>query len=210
MIVRGLLWWTKVFFFLHSQAIIGTEDKTQVLCKKRLPYCSNQLGNSECFGSSMPGKIKYVFHIISHSITVISGGQVGRLITTENMKKVLLLYPLYTGGRWGTITWFMERIQWDDTHTQILEQQMAHQLSSATQLCPTLCDPMDCSMPGFPVRHQLLEPTQTHVHRIGDAIQPSHPLLSPSPPTFNLSQHQGLFQWISSLHQVAKVLKFQL
>ena len=70
---------------------------------------------------------------------------------------------------------------------------MAHQLSSATQLCPTLCDPMDCSMPGFPVRHQLLEPTQTHVHRIGDAIQPSHPLLSPSPPTFNLSQHKGFF-----------------
>ena len=57
-----------------------------------------------------------------------------------------------------------------------------------------LCDPMDCSTPGFPVHDQLLEPTQTHVHRIGDAIQPSHPLLSPSPPTFNLSQHQGLFQ----------------
>ena len=77
-----------------------------IIKKKRLPYCSNQLGNSECFGSSVPGKgtkIKYIFHIINHSITVITGGQVGRLITmTENMKKVLLLYPLYTGGRWGT------------------------------------------------------------------------------------------------------------
>ena len=62
---------------------------------------------------------------------------------------------------------------------------------------------MDCSMPGFPVHHQLLEPTQTHVHWIGDAIQPCHPLSSPSPPAFNLSQHQGLFQWVSSLHQVA-------
>ena len=85
-----------------------------------------------------------------------------------------------------------------------------NQVSSVVQSCPTLCDPMDCSMPGFPVHHQLLELTQTHVHRIGDAIQPSHPLLPPSPPAFNLSQHQGLFQWISSLHQVAKVLEFQL
>ena len=68
------------------------------------------------------------------------------------------------------------------------------QFSSVAQLCPTLCDLMDCSMPGFPVHHQLLQPTQTHVHRVGDAIQPSHPLSSPSPPAFNLSQHQGLFQ----------------
>ena len=71
-------------------------------------------------------------------------------------------------------------------------------------------DPMDCSMPGLPVHHQLLEFTQTHVHWLGDAIQPSHPLSSPSPVTFNLSQHQGLFQWVSSSHQVAKVLEFQL
>ena len=69
---------------------------------------------------------------------------------------------------------------------------------------------MDCSMPGLPVHHQLLEFTQTHVHWLGDAIQPSHPLSSPSPPSFNLSQHQCLFKWVSSLHQVAKVLEFQL
>ena len=69
---------------------------------------------------------------------------------------------------------------------------------------------MDCSMPGIPVHHQLLKLTQTHVHRLGDAIQPSHPLSSPSPPAFNPSQHQGLFQWVSSLHQVVKVLEFQL
>ena len=74
--------------------------------------------------------------------------------------------------------------------------------------CVWLCDPMDCSMPSFPVHHQLSEPTQTHVDRISDAVQPSHPLLSPSPPAFNLSQHQGLFQWVGSLHQVAKVLEF--
>ena len=83
-------------------------------------------------------------------------------------------------------------------------------ISSVTQLCPTLCNPMDCSSPGFPIHHQLPELAHTHVHRVGDAIQPPHPLLSPSPPAFNLSQHQGLFQWISSSHQVAKVLEFQL
>ena len=74
------------------------------------------------------------------------------------------------------------------------------QFSSVSQSCPTLCSPMDCSTPGLPVHHQLLELAQTHVHRVGDAIQPSHPLSSPSPPAFNLSQHQGLFQWVSSLH----------
>ena len=80
---------------------------------------------------------------------------------------------------------------------------------SVTQLCPTLCDPMDRSTPDLPVHHQLLEFTQIHVHWVSDAIQPSHPLLTPSP-TFNLSQHQGLLKWVGSLHQMAKVLEFQL
>ena len=84
------------------------------------------------------------------------------------------------------------------------------QFSSVTQSCLTLCDLLNCRMPGFPVHHQLLELTQTHVHRVGDAIQPSHPLSSPLPPALSLSQHQGLFQWVSSSNQVAKVLEFQL
>ena len=84
------------------------------------------------------------------------------------------------------------------------------QFTSVAQSCPTLCDPMNCSTPGLPVHHRLLEPTQTHVHWVGDAIQPSHPLSSPSPPAFNPSQHQDLFKWVSSLHQVARVLEFQL
>ena len=84
------------------------------------------------------------------------------------------------------------------------------QFSSVTQSCPTLCDPMNHSTPGLPVHHQLLEFTQTHVHQVGDAIQPSHPLSPPSPPALNLSQHWSLFQRVSSLHQVAKVLEFQL
>ena len=92
----------------------------------------------------------------------------------------------------------------------ILKKLFSQSVTSVAQSCPTLCDPMDCSTPGFLVHHQLLEFTQTHVHWVGDAIQPSHPLSSPSPPAFNLSQHQGLFQWVSSSHQVAKVLEFQL
>ena len=83
------------------------------------------------------------------------------------------------------------------------------QFISVAQSCQTLCDPMDCSMPGLPVHHQLLELAQTPVHWVGDAIQLSHPLLSPSP-AFNHSQHQGLFQWVSSSHQVANGLEFQL
>ena len=84
------------------------------------------------------------------------------------------------------------------------------QFSSVTQLCLTIWDPMNHSTPGLPVHHQLPESTQTNVHWVSDAIQPSHPLLSPSSPAFNLSQHQGLFKWVSSSHQVAKVLEFQL
>ena len=84
------------------------------------------------------------------------------------------------------------------------------QFSSVAQLCPTLCKPMNRGTPGLPVHNQLLEPIQTHVSRTSDTIQPSHPLSSPSPPALHLSQHQGLSKWISSLHQVAKVLELQL
>jgi len=97
----------------------------------------------------------------------------------------------------------------------LLKQSMAHytsvlvQFNSVTQSCLNLCNPMDCCLPGLPV-HQLPDFSQTHVHWVSDAIQPSCPLSSPSPPAFNLSQHQGLFQWVSSSHQVAKVSQFQL
>ena len=84
------------------------------------------------------------------------------------------------------------------------------QFSSFTQLCPTLCNPMTHSTPGLLVHHQLPDSTQTHVHRVGDAIQPSHPPPSPSPPVPKLSRHQGLFQWVNSSHEVAKGLEFQL
>ena len=84
------------------------------------------------------------------------------------------------------------------------------QFSSVTQLCLILCDPMNFSTPGFHVHHQLPEPSQTHAYWVGNTIQPSHPLSSLFPSALNLFQNQGLFQWVSSSHQVAKVLEFQL
>ena len=98
----------------------------------------------------------------------------------------------------------------EESHPLIQNSSFIFQFSSVTQSCPTLCDPMNSSMPGLPVHHQLPESTQTHVHWAGDAIQSSYPLSSPSPPALNLSQHQGLFKWVSSSHQVVKVLEFQL
>ena len=98
----------------------------------------------------------------------------------------------------------------------VLQLQLQHQsfqspcYCSVAQSCLTVCDLMDCSTPGFPVLHHLLKFARTHVHWVSGAIQPSHPLSSPSPPALNLSQHQGLFQWVSSLHPVAKGLEFQL
>ena len=94
--------------------------------------------------------------------------------------------------------------------TLINKIESTNHFSSVAQSCPTLCYPMNRSTPGLPVHHQLPEFTQTHVHRVGDAIQPSHPLSSPSPPAPNPSQHHGLFQWVNSSHEVAKVLEFQL
>ena len=94
-------------------------------------------------------------------------------------------------------------VSWDFSISSIL------QFSSVAQSCPTLCDPMNPSMPDLSIHHQLPEFTQTHVHRVRDAIQPSHPRSSPSPPNPNPSQHQSLFQWVNCLHEVARVLEFQ-
>ena len=87
---------------------------------------------------------------------------------------------------------------------------LSDQIRSVAQSCPTLCDPMNHSTPGLPVHHQRPEFTETHVHQVSDAIQPSHLLSSPIPLATNPSQHQSLFQWVNSSHEVAKVLEFQL
>ena len=119
--------------------------------------------------------------------------------------------PMDRGVWWATVHGVAK--SWSDwatnTFTSLVKGVLV-QVSSVTQSCLTLCDPMNHSTPGFPVHHQLPESTQTHVHCVGDAIQTSHPLSSPSPPTFSLSQHQGFFKWVSPSHQVAKVLEFQL
>ena len=98
---------------------------------------------------------------------------------------------------------------WTELKALLASSQNKVQFISVTQSCPTLCDPMNRGTQGLPDHHQLLESTQTHVHWVSDAIQPSYPLSSPFPPALNLSQHQGVFQWVSSSHQVAKVLEFQ-
>ena len=106
------------------------------------------------------------------------------------------------------------RLQWSnilwDRQTVISNLRGIIQFSSVAHLCPVFCDPMDCSMPGLPVHHQLPELARIHVRWVGDAIQPSHPLSPPSPSAFNISQHQGLSQWVSSLHQMTKILEIQL
>ena len=97
-----------------------------------------------------------------------------------------------------------------NVHSEMVTRVRSDQIRSVAQSCPTLCDPMNRSTPGLPVHHQLLEFTQTHIHRVSDAIQSSHPLASPSPLAPNPSQHQSLFQRVNSWHEVAKVLGFQL
>ena len=124
----------------------------------------------------------------------------------ENWKEQVVLL-------WGSDPYFTFHYKILISEFQVWYQIFDHgsdQIRSVAQSCPTLCDPMNCSTTGLPVHHHLLEFTQTHVHRVSDAIQPSHPLLSPSPPALNPSQHQSLFQWVSSSHEVAKVLEFQL
>ena len=126
-------------------------------------------------------------------------------------KKNIIWYHLpWNLKKWHKWTYLLNRKWHTDIEIKLLVQFSSVQSSSVSQLCPTLCDPMNRTTPGLPVHHQLPEFTQTHVHQVGDAIQPSHPLLSPSPPAPNLSQNQGLFQWVNSSHEVAKVLEFQL
>ena len=140
-----------------------------------------------------------------------------------------LLRNLYAGqeakvrtGHWTTARFKIGKGIWQDyisslclfnLHAEYIMYKASldeAQLSSVTQSCLTLCDPMNRSMPGLPVHRQISEFTQTHVHRVRDAIQPSHPLSSPSPPALNPSQHQSFFQWVNSSHEGAKVLEFQL
>ena len=149
--------------------------------------------------------------LLTSSWIVFSHFQFGNLSQPKYQVITLKTYQCWTVYSviadvkcWETLS---ERISRNPSSSS---NELSVQFSSVTQLCLTLCDPMNSSTPGLPVHHQLPEFTQTHVHWVRDAIQPSHPLSSPSPPDLNLSQHQGLFKWVSSSHQVAKVLEFQL
>ena len=127
----------------------------------------------------------------------------------------LLLLSGFNPSRWTEIPqalqWGKENNRRNKTEKGTKQRFSCLRFSSVQWFsCVRLCDPMDRSMPGFPLHHQLLEFTQTHLHWVGDAIQPSYPLTFPSPSALNLSQHQGLFRWVSSSHQVAKVMELQL
>ena len=147
------------------------------------------------FGGKMQEKVKVQLtkHRISGRVPVHKSAQINHTQCREGQKQKKWLWYMVTR----------------DLHAEI-SAYLQFQFSSVAQSCLTLCDPMSCSMLGLPVHHQLPEPTKTHVHWVGDAIQLSHSLSSPSPPVLNLSQHQGLFKWVNSSHQVAKVLEFQL
>ena len=156
-----------------------------------------------------------VAHTVKHP-PIMQETQVPSLGQEDSLKKDMATHSstlaweiLWTGepGRLQSMGLQRVRHNWATS----LVHWISH-FSSVQSLSPVclFANPMDCSTPGFPVHHQLLELAQTQVHQVGDAIQPSHPLLSSSPPAFNLSQHWDLFQWVSSSHQVAKVLEFQL
>ena len=152
-------------------------------------------------GSSWPKDQTWVSYIADRSFTVWA--------TREAMPSTKQ-DSINDGYTWGTRAWtgWLGFSSW--LHLVFTAWSLSVQFSSVTQSCPTLCDPMNRSTPGLPVHHQLLVFTQTHVHRVSDAIQPSHPLSSPSPLVPNPSQHQSLFQCVNSSHEVAKVLEFQL
>ena len=141
-----------------------------------------------------------------HSLIIISHFGIFIKVTLKNLK--LLWFNI--SKNWTSLPPSKVLMSVNDATPQFIIKEPSVQFSLVAQSCPTLCDPMNRSTPGLPVHHQLPELTQSHVHRIGDAIQPSHPLSSPSPPACNPSPHQSLFQWVNSSHEVAKVLEFQL
>ena len=179
---RGGMWWPwNVVWLVFLSWVIS---------------CANEFENHSNSWGTTHSLVFWFSSVQSHSLLYSKGTQL-----------YIYIYPLFCG--------FPSHLG----HQKVVEfpvllvyqlSILSLQFSSVAQSCLTLCDPMDCSRPGLLVYHQLLDFTQTHVHWASDTIQPSHPLLYPSLPAFNLSQHQGLFKWVSSSHQVAKVLEFLL
>ena len=133
-----------------------------------------------------------------------TGSEIWQQLCIQGLKEFAnFLRTIFAKTVRGHLIWYIwPHMVWGSLHSV--------QFSSVAQSCLNLCDPMNCSTPGLPIYHQLLEFTQTHIYRVSDAIQPCHPPSCPSPPAPNPSQHQSLFQWVSSSHEAAKVLDFQL
>ena len=198
---------TKLLFKLLSQH----NKPLKTLCHKWSIFFSHQFYSSECKRTQNLRWLPPVPHFWNPS------WEDSKARGWNHLRSCL---AVQMSAHFATLSWLSEvghlcmasagDLDFLTAHTAQVSQASSVQFSSVAQSCPTLCDPMNCSTPGLPVHHQLPEFTQTHVHQVSDAIQPSHPLSSPSPPVSNPSQHQSLFQWVNSSHEVAKVLEFQL
>ena len=189
--------------------VFSGNDENILRWDNRVAYCRVQSteGSSACMGPFEGGH--HYLHYLHHSMT--SGQATGREHSPTHQQKMGLkiywTWPCPSEQDSGSPSVSLSH---QEPSISLLSLSKRGQFSSVAQSCPTLCDPMNCSTPGLPVHHKLPEFTQTHAHRVSDAIQPSHPLSSPPPPAPNPSQHQRLFQWVNSLHEVAKVLEFKL
>ena len=180
-------------------------------------------GRRRCWESTRPRELGFILGLPTQKIPYqlgccrgeefVSGSNLGlekafRSSESYNVDVTVLAF-CSTGGEWCRVD-SLQILVFSRISLDPCLYQLPACLIPGSQSCLTLCNPMNCSTLGFPVLHCLPEFAQTHVHRVGDSTQPSHPLSSPSPPALSLSQHQGLFQWVSSSHQVAKVLELQL
>ena len=197
------------FFCFHIWVeywlLLGLQSGSFLTRTKPLGLLVLELANSLCKSWDTPVSI-----IVWINSWMLGAGALGR------PRGMVRVGRREEGSEWGTraYLWQIHVDIWQNQYNIVklkneIKIFLSVQFSSVTQSCPTLCNPMNCGTPGLPV-HYLPEFTHTHIHQVGDAIQSSHPLSTPSPPALNLSQHQGLFQWVNSLHQVAKVLEFQL
>ena len=179
---------------VKNQSILLNNQQTTEEIKKEIKTCIEMTENENTTTQNLWGSVKPVlrgrFIAIQAYLKKQERNQINNLtLHLKQLKKEEMKHPRVSRRK--------EIIK--------IRAEINVQFSSVAQSCLTLCNCMNWSTPGLPVHHQLLESTQTHVHQIGDAIQPFHPLSSPSPPALNLFQHQGHFKWVSSSHQVAKV-----
>ena len=213
-------WWATVHGVTKELDMTEWAQKNLNILLRMRPLSSWSLFNSLLTANSNFQTWIYCFLDLLHrthpGIFLHFSLQLGALLIEPHVSFIPFLFPelycqmnfwkWYVGGNSTSLcVWYPP-----PPHNTLIIFIVSDQIRSVARSCPTVCDRINRSTPGLPVHHQLPEFTQTHVHRVSDAIQPSHPLSSPSPPAANPSQHQSLFQWVNSLHEVAKVLEFQL